>query len=435
MFIRKFPLFNQHLSDGGGSGGGGGETTNNTTIKTDVVQMKPSPSSGKPNPPAEVPESVKNQTFSVEDFETEQLPTHSKSADEEKTEKQKTTIDNTTEEPISKENKSAEDVDKEAVEKEKKKETEEIAETTDKEEKKLPSFIKAPAGKEQKTVTTTKSDKQSQAPNKITRDYSGHTADEIAVFKKMSDDAYVFTKKLINQNKELQNQTQTNYFQDENAYTLHPEFRKTQTDAHFYSKEAEYLRQQLINIKQGKPWHPLIKWDDNGNPVIGAERQPSEGDEEAVRMAMSQCINAVQQSKTKLAEFPIHYKNRIAQDMVAIDNECKKQFIWEANPEYLEYSVDMGEKMMTFKEIRDEFIGLFPPYMRSHPAARVAGNMMIALRIANGEIEELKNSLSSNAVKVQEKQRVEPTSKVKPAKKDLQKIHGVSEFVDDGMVL
>lgn len=73
---------------------------------------------------------------------------------------------------------------------------------------------------------------------------------------------------------------------------------KLQRDIYFADTEMQVWQQQLLNIKAGKNYRDITGWDAWGNPVIAAERQPTDADKERVRMNFSKCL----QTKGKMEE-------------------------------------------------------------------------------------------------------------------------------------
>lgn len=421
-------LLNQHLSGGNGVG------------------LKPSPSSGVPHPAKPVPEEIKKTTFNddinVGNYEPVQLPertvTPKVEAPKEKKEAKEEIAPegggtqgsegNGSEPPVKEVAASAapeDNGDKEtnkenaqAPAPEQKVETEQGAE---KKEDGINKFLKPPVSKgaekkDEKGVT------QGQA-----RDYSGYTPEETALLKQMSNPAFELASKAIKENKELSKLKSTTYLQHEQAYILDPEYQREYQQMANVQKEFQHWQEQLIAIDGGKKWKPLKGWDKDGNPVYDAERDPSKMDEENVRRWANNCDQAARQLQGKLAAAPTLYKNRVTQDTQAIENERKNRFAWVANPELMEHSIKVGDQDVPLKKIREDYVNLYPPYMRSHPALAAGGDLLIALQLANAEIQELKGAQQVKQIKQEEEGRVEPSSRQAP-RAQAKPIHGVKTF-------
>jgi hypothetical protein len=383
----------------------------------------------------EAPEDARKMTFSVEDFDVEQLP--------EKKDKKESVEEVLKTDPKNKEIKEDDSTNKDDKGGEKNKEQEEVVVEQGKEDasvvedesktKGLPKGLKPPVtalkeevveGGEKKEVIK----KITPVQGKVQRDYTGHTDEEVTAFKKMSDEGYTFTKKLITENKELAKLKGSTYLQHEQAYVLDPDFQKMQTDQYFANKEASYWKDQLILMDLGKPWKPIERWDQQGNPVLGAERQPTKADEEQVRMYMNNSFNVANQLSSAIQQYPSRYKDRVKNDMSLINQERANRFAWVSDPKLLDHTVNIeGLGDRSIKQVREDFAKLFPEYLRPHPAVEIAADLMVSLRLAQGELAELQNGKTVESIKEKEQEKVEPSSRQKP-RGEGKKTHGVTEF-------
>lgn len=381
--------------------------------------------------PKAVPDHIAKTTFSIKDFDVEQLQ-------EQKDEKPPT---DKKDESVSKE-KVGDGLetnvipDKSVVDKEKKDKVGEVVDgdgKDPKEEKSPVSFLKPPkVAADKKDDVVGKEVIKPVNVGKVTRDYTGHSAEEVTAFKKMSDEGYTFTKKLITENRELAKLKDSTYLQHEQAYVLDPGFRTLQSQAHFANKEGDFWKSQLLLMKQGKPWKAITEWDKQGNPVLSNEMPASEEAEEEVRRVMNLAYGVANQAETKAAEYPTKYKSQVTNDMQAINEERRNRFSWVADPKLMDYTIpiqyDDGVKEVSIKQIRNEVSGLFPAYMRSHPAVEVVADLMVALKIGQAEFDAFKSGKQVEEIKEGEVGRGEPSSKAKPVVKDVKKIHGVDKF-------
>jgi len=73
---------------------------------------------------------------------------------------------------------------------------------------------------------------------------------------------------------------------------------KLQRDIYFADTEMQVWQQQLLNIQAGKNYRDITGFDAWGNPVIAAERQPTDADKERIRKNVSEC----EQAKEKLED-------------------------------------------------------------------------------------------------------------------------------------
>lgn len=331
------------------------------------------------------------------------------------------------------------EVAKEVTKEEVKDDKTESAPKTDDTTTKLPSFLKPPASKKADNNTDTKETKEVKTEPKIGEglkpndiDYTGLTQVEVGHLKNMNVQARKFTVELIKNNRELSKLKDTNYLQHPDAYLLSPEYRQLVFNSTAANSEADFWAQQLVNCKNLKKVFD-IKGIDNatGNIIPGNQYEPSDALEEQIRMNMMNARRVMEESGSKLKEYPNRYKGAIDNDLSVIRQEVHNRFAWVSNPEVAEYtmSVPMNDGKVvdkTLKQIGEDFAGLFPVYLRNNPVMDVAKNFMIALAVRDAEMREMRKELESYKVKGAESRRVEPSGNNRPIATP--KVNGVSEF-------
>lgn len=321
----------------------------------------------------------------------------------------------------SKENKE-EVVKKEADEKVEDTKVEEVAESG------ISKYLKPPKGKE----SSLKTDKANGGKDLF--DYSKYSPQQVTYLKNMSREAREFTANLIKETTELGKLKDSNYLQHPEAYVLDPGFRELNENSNKALNEAHHYEQQLSLCKQGKPIRDIQGYDKDGKLVMGPELQPSDEMEEKLRMNVSQAHNFINGINTQLKEYPNKYSSRVKGDMAAIENHRNTIFEWNKNPELLEYSVEMEDGSdKSIKSIRDDYVNMWPQYMRNDPRTKAGGDLMASLVLVRAELRELGKSKSIATTKQSEKERVEPNSTTKPAPKNSQEINGVKEFSSKDM--
>lgn len=415
-----------------------------------TIQLKPSPSSGVPQPERSVPEHIAKMEFKedfdpIRDHEVEQLPERvdaSKAIKESQKAAEKQ-VEKAKEEPKTEKVK----VEFEATKKVTKKLTPEELEAAgvtelpkeEPESEKLPKWLKPPKTKAEgeavpkveEGVQGREEVKQIAPKDKVTRDYTGYTQEEAQSLRQMSNEGFQLATKLIRENKELSKLKETTYLQHEEGFLLDPAYRKVVKDLTLANKEFSIYRSQLASIDKGEKVRMLEAFDAQGNPIYGQEIDPSPALTEDIRLRLMNTNNALNGFRSKIQEYPQQYKNTIQTDLQRVQQERKARFAWAANPDLLQHSVEipgLGER--TLAQIKDDVKLIFPNYMRQHPAVEVVSDLMVLLRLADAEIKELKNGNGVAAIKQEEAGLVEPSSQQKP-KGDGKKVHGVSEFKDD----
>src|ERR1017187_8278883 len=164
-------------------------------------------------------------------------------------------------------------------------------------------------------------------------DYTGFSQQEVVNLKNMSRQSREFAAKLIHDNKQLAGLKDSNYLQHEQGYTLSPEYQDLQSKAYMANVEGQAWKQQLLNIRAGKPFRDVIGFNDNGTPKFGDE-QPAT-DEADIRLSnnMQKCMSFAQQYQGQLQNIPQQFKQRIATDLQAMHEVQKQQFSWVRSEE------------------------------------------------------------------------------------------------------
>ncbi len=298
----------------------------------------------------------------------------------------------------------------------------------EKEQKVTPEEAKVEGGKV-KQITPVKDPETSHF------DYAGFSNDEVLYLKNMSRQSREYAAKLIKDNKELAKLKDSTWLQHPQAHTLSPEYQQTQFLIGKASREAEYWKQQLVLARTGKDVTELAGWNDDGSPKLGNSMKPTEEIEIEIQRCMQNCYSIRDNAQADLKKIPEKFKSTSDNDLRLIQQERKARFAWAEKPELLDYSVttDTGEEK-TIKNIREDMASLWPPYLRSHPAVEVCGDLMASLVIQSALLREAQQTTQVAETKVQEVKRGEPGSVIKPAKVDEAVANGVPKvFSLEGM--
>lgn len=264
-------------------------------------------------------------------------------------------------------------------------------------------------------------------------DYSGFSEKEVTFLKQMSNQAKEYVAGLIKENKQNAGLKDGSFLQHPNAYILAPEFVKFNQDEVFAQREFAFWQSQLAKINAGEEWTPLRGFDQNGNPVTEAARNPTTLDAEQVRMNLNQVNTFIQQNRQQMQQFASNYQQRVQTDLQNINAERSRRFAWVANPQLMQEKIQIegvGEK--TIKDAQTDFVNLFPPYLRNTPGVQIAADMWIGILIYGQQLKEAQAQKQVSEIKREELKRAEPTSNARPAPAKTA-VNGVSEFSLEGM--
>lgn len=249
--------------------------------------------------------------------------------------------------------------------------------------------------------------KQEQEPI----DYSKFSQDEVRELKQMSNQAKVFTAKLIEENRDLKKVKDSTYLQHEEAYVLDPGFKETQAGAYLAQTEAQAWENALIAIKDGNPFvQPIGRDPKTGALIFSKEMQADTRDELRISQNLQACLNEYRNRTGQLQQYPVRYKQQIQQDLQVISDVRKSMFAWQADPKLMEFSIPTENGDKKVKEIIGDFKNKFPAYMRSHPAVDAAADLMCALVYRTAELNEALKGKGAAEIKEDEARRAEPSS-------------------------
>lgn len=260
-----------------------------------------------------------------------------------------------------------------------------------------------------------------------TFDYSGFSQQEVVNLKNMSRQSREFSANLIRENKQLAGLKDSNYLQHEQGYTLSPEYQNLQAKVYFANIEGQAWKQQLLNIRAGKPFRDVVGFNENGTPRFGDERPPTDEDDIRLSNNLAKCMSMAQQRQGELQSIPQQFKQRITADLQNIRDVQKQQFSWVADPKLLDYEMTTENGNKTVKQIKDEFKSIWPSYLQNSPAVDVASDLMVALMIRHQELEQANTSKTVAETLKEEVLRGEPGSTDRPVKTD-EAVGGVTEF-------
>lgn len=273
--------------------------------------------------------------------------------------------------------------------------------------KEAPKTEVKPAAGIKPLVDITKAD-----PKPLQRDYAAYPKEVADVLKQMSNPAYEFTTKLMKDNKELQMNKVDSIYQHPDAYILTPEFRELQQKAFLISKERQVYEQQILDIRAGKDWRPLLGFDPKSNePVLGAPQKAVDRDELAAQNRYNLAQQLYGQTEGQVSQITQQFGARHKTDVEAIHAERAKRFQWVSDPKLLEHKINIPEVGdVSIKQLREDFLAILPAYRRSDPLAETAADLFVVVQAVSQKLREAETQKEVAVVKHEEVLRAEPNS-------------------------
>jgi hypothetical protein len=264
-------------------------------------------------------------------------------------------------------------------------------------------------------------------------DYSGFSQQEVVNLKNMSRQSRDYTANLIKQNKELAGLKDSTYLQHPEAYTLSPEYQENVTKVNRALTEGQLWERALLDIRAGKEtYQQPIGINEKGQIVLSEPVKPTDRDDIRISNNIMACNQAATQSRNTLQGLPQQFKQRIDQDLQTINQVQAERFSWVADPKILDYTVEvpgLGEKKLG--DIKSEFKGMFPVYLRNNIAVDVASNLWITMQIQAAELRQAQQGKQIAEIQKDEIRRGEPSSSAHDGDKG-KKIGSGAEFTLDG---
>jgi hypothetical protein len=415
-----------------------------TRISFPASQVPVKSTAGKEKP---VPESIKGTTFNLDPSAFGTAPIEVK---------EEHGGVKTNDEQLKVKSEVKKDEVKSEVKKEEKKETKSEKEGVKTEEKKEESLFKrlskAPSEEKKEEVKgdSTKLDQQVKISDaKKTRDLTGFTPDEQKHLTQMSNEAFEWASQLAKENKELKPLRESQYYQHENGYLLDPDYLNQVNSLQRALIEEQCWDRTLSDLKKNgkamciigfdpKNGSPVMGgYDANGNPVKGLEMEGTDALERNITKVSLGVSQEVQKLQSNLQTYPAKYKDRVKNDLQAINQYRSNFFEWAADPKLMDNTVTIpGLGEVPLKKISSDFKSLLPTYMRSHPLADVCADLLIFARLQGSAMADLRTTTEQARTLVVENKRAEPSTDVVPENKDItgKSINGSPKvFTTEGM--
>lgn len=244
-----------------------------------------------------------------------------------------------------------------------------------------------------------------------TFDYSKYSAQEVTNMKNMSRQSREAYAKVLEENKQLATYKDANYLQHENGYTLTPEYRDLCSREGATLSEGKAWEQALLAIKGGKEFREPVDIDPKtGQLIYSQPRKATDADEIRIQQNLQLCTTELGKVRGELNGYGNKFQSRIKEDIQGIQAERKNRFAWVEDPKLLDANVEINGQEIPVKGVIEHFKSLLPAYHRNSIIADVAADLFVALQIQSSQLREAQNGKAVAEVKVKETSRAEPTS-------------------------
>ena len=183
--------------------------------------------------------------------------------------------------------------------------------------------------------TTTQTETQ-----RVARDYSGLTDEEVGLCKRMSNDAFSYVKPALLERKKLGDVIKSkdqeianlkvgkqimpdNYYEHPEAFVLSPEYNEAQQNLSMLNTAQTHYQAQLARIEKGEPWQALSLNEKTGQLQYGPAQEPSIEAKFEVMKVFQNLNTEVQNRSRQLGELKNSFKERHTQASSIITQAVK----------------------------------------------------------------------------------------------------------------
>jgi len=246
------------------------------------------------------------------------------------------------------------------------------------------------------------------------RDYSVFPEEIRDELKKTSNGAFNYIKDVYTKHKALEEDHSRvkaevekiekgglpfSYYQNPEAWRLHPHGSQLLSQAGTIEWEESYNREQLQKIQAGEKFKPLRGYDKQGNPVFWPEQEPSEQAKTDIMLAIGQLANAKVNAYTQVNTFAQRFQGEMQQQAQKVNEIIDSEFPWHKDPN--------DEHQQWVKE----FSGVVPEERENDYMSRIASYLYAKYQKALSLLEESAGYKKAEEAVAETKRAIEPSVK------------------------
>lgn len=236
-----------------------------------------------------------------------------------------------------------------------------------------------PQAKEAKTEPTSETPKEEVKPTTTpepvvtkpaSRDYSGFTADEITILKKMSNDAFDHIRPRLLEHKESQKKIaeleakvkESSVVQppaDPSGYMLDPQYQQSASITQRANQEISYWKTQYQKIRAGEDWEDIVP-DGKGGLMKVTRPADADGETELIQRITygNQLINQHSQFMRNMESgYAEHYKGLVG-NIRSVEDKYFPQWAKAEEAMKNEHVKSMHQALVSFKQQNNPLGGM-----------------------------------------------------------------------------
>jgi hypothetical protein len=251
---------------------------------------------------------------------------------------------------------------------------------------------------------------------RLKRDYSAFKPEDQEFLKKLPNNVFnhvvkavkaryavearlAETQKEIAEFKKNPNRIPDNWYENDRAFELTPEYSKIEQQYSIAEQAAGHWRDQLIAIKNNQPWSGLT-YNAQGQLATTGPFQPSPNAEVTVHQNMLQATNSMSQLEASANQLSNQFKQQHAAIAAYYDG-----------PETTAYFQKLHKDLQPVDEECEIFTNVIHPSHKNHPVAKLGAKMFSVLLRQGRMIKALREAANKGKLIQQDGKAAGPSSK------------------------
>lgn len=176
------------------------------------------------------------------------------------------------------------------------------------------------------------------------------------------------------------------YYNHSEAFRLHPEYGKIQSNVDFANRELNFWREQLISIESGKDFYLFDGVDDQGNDILRGPFKPSPRAKVAIQDAQMRVNQALSSEQVKLQQLQSGFKKEYDGAAGVIKNALQQKMGWllqgDVDKTMLTSAGPDGKPVQrSLGDLTKEFVSHIPAVYQQHPVTEALVTVFKAFQV------------------------------------------------------
>lgn len=240
------------------------------------------------------------------------------------------------------------------------------------------------------------------------RDFTGFEAEDVETLKRLPNHLFDKYKERIKtfyeankKVKELETKVEglkknalpDSYYEHPDSYVLNPQYNQMMQDSRQFEFEVNHYRQQLINVKSGKPWQAITGYDNSGRPKFS--NVPAKEDGSIDVEAEINITTGLGEGQRKLAEYSGAIQGLQQQHQQQYKQSLEA--LQKADDTFFPAFKDQTKLPESVRNNYNKALNSVPGVFKNHPLAQMIAKAFAAHVYKDQQIAKLKEQLQVKA--------------------------------------